>query len=158
MPTMRRGDLAEFQRIFDRLGTDGPGLRPDELTDAVAELAQVLAHRPQGVFARLALIAGAFVEWGGSPVPLAEYAPACALLTMQLRVTFSELWPVVGAGRPDPDPDQPPPMNELIGLFAAKANQFRLTQQQAADVALSWFDAPPLGGPHDHRDGLAGVS
>lgn len=139
---MRRGDLVGFQRIFERLATAGPDLRPDELTDAVGELAQILAYRPQGVFARLALTAGAFVEWGGSPVPLAENAPACALLTLQLRAAFSELWPVVGVGRPEPDPDQPPPMNELIGMFVAKAAEFRLTHQQAADLAVSWFDAP----------------
>jgi hypothetical protein len=138
---MRRGDLAGFQRIFNRLATDGRGLRPDELTDAVGELAQVLAYRPQGVFARLALTAGAFVEWGGSPVPLAKNAPACTLLTLQLRAAFSELWPVVGAGRPEPDADEPPPMDELVDLFAAKAAELRLTHQQAADIAVSWHDA-----------------
>jgi len=139
---MRRGDLAGFQRIFNQLFADGPGLRPDELTDAVSELAQVLAYRPQGVFARLALTAGAFVEWGGSPVPLAEHAPACSLLTLQMRAAFSDVWPVVGAGRPEPDPDQPPPMDELIGLFAAKAGESRPMQRQAVDLAMSWFDAP----------------
>lgn len=146
-PTMRCGDLEGFQRIFNRLHDEGRGLQPDELTDAVAELAPILAHRPQGLFARLAVAAGAFVEWGGSPVPLAENAPACAVWTMELRVMFSRLWPIVGAGRPEPDPEQPPPMSELRNLFAAKADELRVgesrfTHEQAADVAVSWFDAP----------------
>jgi hypothetical protein len=38
---------------------------------AVEELVPVLRGRPSGVFARTALIAGAYVEWGASPVALA---------------------------------------------------------------------------------------
>jgi hypothetical protein len=139
---MYRGDLDRCQRIFQELVTDGPNLRPDELTAAVDEVAPVLAQRPQGAFARLALIAGAFVEWGGSSVPLAKGAPTCTLLTLQERAAFSEVWPVVGAGRPEPDPDQPPRMNELIEQFTANAAKVRLSQEQAAGLAVSWFDAP----------------
>lgn len=146
-PTMRRGDLEGFQRIFNGLHDEGRGLGPDEVTDAIAELAPILARRPQGRFALLAVAAGAFVEWGGSPVPLAENAPACAVATMSLRVAFSRLWPVVGAGRPEPDPDDEPPMNELMDLFSAKADELRLgesrvTREQATRVAVSWYDAP----------------
>jgi hypothetical protein len=141
-PTMDRGDLPGFRQILERLYTDGRHLPPDELSAAIGELARVLAYRPQGVFARLALIAGAYVEWGGSPLPLAENAPACTLMTLDLRGGFSQLWPAVGAGRPEPDPEQPPPMTELVGLFAAKATDLGLTRQQASAVAGSWFDAP----------------
>jgi hypothetical protein len=137
---IRRGDLAGFQRIYNRLGTHGRGLSPDELTAAVGELAQVLAYRPEGVFARLALVAGAYVEWGGSPLALAANAPACALYTMWLRTKFSELWPVVGGGRAEPDPAQPPPMTELIDLFRAAAAALGLSEQDATSTALAWFD------------------
>jgi hypothetical protein len=138
LPVMRRGDLAGFQRIFNRL--DGRGLSPDELTAAVGELAQVLAYRPEGVFARLALTAGAFVEWGGSALPLAASAPACTLVTMRLRARFSELWPAAAGGRPEPGPDQAPGMAELIGLYVAAAGRLGLTEREATSIALAWFD------------------
>ena len=140
LPVMRRGDLAGFQRIFNRLATEGRGLPPDELTAAVGELAPALAYRPEGVFARLALVAGAYVEWGGSPLPLAEDAPACALVTMRLRARFSELWPVAGGGSPEPGTDRPPAMGELTGLFQAAAGRLGLSELQAAAIALAWFD------------------
>jgi hypothetical protein len=137
---MRHGDLAGFQRIFDRLVTEDRGLPPDELTAAVGELAGVLAYRPEGVFARLALVAGAHVEWGRSPRALAENSPTCALLTMRLRTRFSELWPVAGGGRPEPGPDQPPATAELIGLFRPAAGRLGLSEREAAAIALAWFD------------------
>jgi hypothetical protein len=108
LPVMRRGDLVGFQRLYDRLATDGRGMSPTELTAAVGELAGVLAYRPEGVFSRLALVAGAYVEWGGSPLALAAHAPACTLLTLRLRSRFSELWPAAAGGRPEPSLDQPP--------------------------------------------------
>jgi hypothetical protein len=98
LAVMRRGDLAGFQRLCNRLGIGDRRMSPDELKAAVGELALVAAYRAQRVFARLALVAGACVEWGGSPFGLAGVAPACTLVTMRLRARFSELWPVAGAG------------------------------------------------------------
>src|ERR1700734_3204177 len=102
LSVMGRGDLASFQRIFNRLATDGRQMSAEELTAAIGELAPILAHRPQGVFARLALAAGAYVEWGGSPLALASGAPACTLAAMRLRLRFSELWPVAAGGPREP--------------------------------------------------------
>jgi hypothetical protein len=140
MLVMRQGDLAGFQRLFERLATEGPRLSADQLTAAIGELAPVLAHRPEGVFARLALAAGAYVEWGGSPLALAASAPTCALLAMRLRARFSELWPVAGGGRSEPSPEQAPAMDELIGLFRAAAGGLGLSGLEAEAIALSWFD------------------
>lgn len=140
LPVMRRGDLAGFQRTCERLHLEGQGLPPDELTSAVDELARVLAYRPEGVFARLALIAGAFVEWGGSALPLVASAPACALATMRLRLRFSALWPAAGRGRPEPDPGHAPGMAELTGLFAAAAERLGLSAREADSIAFAWFD------------------
>jgi hypothetical protein len=141
LPVMRRDDVAGFQRIFDRLFAESRGLPPDELTAAVGELAQLLAYRPEGVFARLALVAGAYVEWGGSPLALAETAPACTLVTLRLRARFSELWPVAGGGRPEPGADQAPAMGELTGVFRAAAGRLGLSEREASAVAFAWFDA-----------------
>lgn len=65
-----------FQRVFGRLASQGQDLSPAELTLAIGEIAPVLAHRPGGVFAQLALIAGKWVDLGGSPRWLARVAPA----------------------------------------------------------------------------------
>src|SRR5215472_6620241 len=137
---MRRGDLAGYQRLYDRLATDGRGMSPAELTAAIGELAGVLAYRPEGVFARLALVAGAYVEWGGSPLSLATSAPECALVTMRLRARFSELWPRVGSGRPEPGPDEAPGMGDVADLFRAAAASLGLSHRQADAIAMAWFD------------------
>lgn len=141
VPVMRRGDLPGFQRLFEQLFTGGRQLPPDELTAAIGELAPVLAYQPEGVFARLALTAGAYVEWGGSALALAATAPACAVRAMQLRARFSQMWPEVGGGRPEPGTQQEPPMQELIDLFRAAAPRLGLTARQAEAIAVSWFDA-----------------
>lgn len=140
LPVMQNDDLVGFQRIFNHLYRKGRRLSPDELTAAVGELALVLARRPGGVFARLALVAGAFVEWGGSSLPLAAGAPACALAAMRLRARFSELWPTVAGGRPEPDPEQEPGMADLIGIFVAAAERLGLPEREATSIAVAWFD------------------
>ncbi len=129
--------MTAFQRTFDQLGRAGRELSPSDLTAAVGELAQILKYRPAGVFARLALVAGAYVEWGASPLALAENAPGCALVTMRLRQGFSELWPVVGGGDPEPDPDLPPSMDDLVARFQTAPG---VPERVAAAIALSWFD------------------
>jgi hypothetical protein len=119
------------------LAAAGPGLSAAERTAVVGELAEVPAYRPEGIFARLALTAGAYVEWGASPLSLAAKAPECTLMTMRLRIGFSDFWPVVGGGRPEPDPDQPPTMTALIGLFRTKANEVGASERAAVAAAIS---------------------
>jgi hypothetical protein len=142
---MKRGDLDEFGQIFGTLvPPDARQWTPDELTLVVERLARILAGRPQGVFARLTLVAGAYVEMGGSPLALVENLQACTGLTLLLRRAFSDAWPVVaGEGEPEPNPDDPPPMGEVVEVFLARGEQVGLTSREAAvTVALSWFDAP----------------
>ncbi|HLK75710.1 MAG TPA: hypothetical protein VKU77_18920 [Streptosporangiaceae bacterium] len=139
-PAMWRGDFAGFHRLLVRLGGEGPQLAPDQLTAAIGQLAPLLANQPGGVFARLALVAGAFTEWGGSPLALAPYVPASALRALQLRARFSELWPVAGGGRAEPDPDRAPSMDELVGTFEAAAGRLGLSETEPTVIALSWFD------------------
>src|SRR5262249_51798988 len=141
-PTMRRGDLVRFQLLFDQLAEAGRGLSPSQLTAAVGELAKVLASKPEGVFARLAVVAGTYVEWGGSPLALAPNAPACSIVAVWLLLAFSELWPEVGGGRPEPDPESEPTMTEMVDLFVTSSRRLDLSNRQATAIALSWFDVP----------------
>lgn len=127
LPVMRRGDLAGFQQIFSRLHHDGRGLPPDELTAAVGELAPVLGCRPEGVFAPGA-DRRAFVEWGGSALPLAASVPACTLLTMLLRARFSELWSVASGGRPEPGTGDLRQRDEHGRILRQRSGQRQLQQ------------------------------
>jgi hypothetical protein len=142
LPTMQRGDLNGFHRLHRQLVTEARGRSESDLTEAIERLAPILARRPEGVFARLALAAGAFVEWGGSPLALAENAPACTVMTMMLRVAFLEEWPRVGGGQPEPDVDNPPEMTDLIALFQAACHDLGVNERVATMTAVSWFDAP----------------
>lgn len=141
---LERQDLEEFQRIFTTLvPAEARGWTPDELTGLVDRLVPILARRPEGIFARLALTAGAYVEFGGSPVALARNVPACTGMTLMVRRGFSDVWPAVaGDGRPEPDPADPPGMGELIELFVAGADRAGIPPQVAPHLAVSWFDAP----------------
>jgi hypothetical protein len=139
-PVMRRGDFRGFQRLFNQLHHEGPRLSPDQLTEAIGQLEPILATHPGGVFARLALVAGAFTEWGGSPLALAATAPVRALEALRLRARFSELWPAVGGGRAEPGPDQEPSMDELVNAFCGGAGRLGLPEPEAAVIALAWFD------------------
>lgn len=70
-PVIRRGDFRGCQRLFNQLYHEGRRLSPDELTEAIGHLEPILARQPGGVFARLALVADAYTEWGGSPLAMA---------------------------------------------------------------------------------------
>jgi hypothetical protein len=140
-PVMRRGDLEGFQRLIIRLHREGRRLAPDQLTAAIGQLAPLFAEQPGGVLARLALTAGAFTEWGGSPLALAASVPACTLRTLRWRVRFSELWPEVAGGSPEPGPDGvPPSMAELSSVFRAAAGRLGLSEAETTVIALAWFD------------------
>jgi hypothetical protein len=140
LPVMRRGDFGGFQRLVNQLHHEGRRLSSDQLTEAIGQLAPILAAQPGGVFARLALVAGAFTEWGGSPLALAATAPARALEALRLRARFSELWPAVGGGRAEPGPDQEPSMDELVDAFRRAAGRLGLPEPDSAVIALAWFD------------------
>jgi len=142
LPTMRRGDFLGYQELFNRLYYEGRALSPGQLTEAIAELAPVLAVHPGGVFARLALVAGAYAEWGGSAQALAATTPAVALEALRWRARFSELWPNVSDGRAEPSRDQAPSMDEVGDAFHAAAGRLGLSKADAEVIALSWFDTP----------------
>lgn len=93
------------------------------------------------------VIAGAYVEWGGSPLALAANTPTCALEAMQLRARFSELWPVAGGGRPEPEPDPAAHDERSDRLFEAAAGRLGLSRREVMATALAWFDV-------DHRVNL----
>jgi hypothetical protein len=123
------------------IGEHGRHLQPAELTEAVAEMAPILEAWPRGGFAMLAVLTGALVEYGGSPLPLAAVAPARALDVLRLRVVFSHMWGTIGDGRPEPRPGPGEELTELVDRVVPRAAEFGLTPQQGRAAALSAFDA-----------------
>lgn len=89
---VRSGDDARFHRCFASLPAAGQNASVDDLTGALEEMASWLCTL-NGLFAKAALLAGAFVEWGGSPQPLAEALPGWVAYKMRLYALFQDVWP-----------------------------------------------------------------
>src|SRR5690348_12245842 len=108
---MRRGDVAAFRRGL--AGFDGVLARrdPQELTEVVAWVAPLL-DQATGVFVKLAVLAGACVEYGGSPLPLTDVLPQRAAVTMQTVAVFPAVWSRATRRRPLPSRDSTP-MDEV---------------------------------------------
>jgi hypothetical protein len=70
-------DDARFRRCLVSLHAVGEHATADDLTHALEDMASWLRGL-NGHFAKAALLAGAFVEWGGSPLPLAAAVPGWA--------------------------------------------------------------------------------
>lgn len=72
-----------------------------------------------GLYAKAALLAGAFVEWGASPMPLAGVVPGWAAHKMRLYALFLDVWPGASGDRPLPDPGNLSAMGSAIETLTA---------------------------------------
>jgi hypothetical protein len=135
-------DWDEFARLHDELRERARGCDTDELTEAVELMAPILAKQLYGWFSALAVLTGAFVEWGGSPRALAADTPAWAVQAMKRRVWFSGAWRRFGNGQPEPDIREPDRLNDLTGMFQQIAADNGLDELACRLVACSWYDAP----------------
>src|SRR4051812_26723577 len=88
---MRAGSLEGFRRALASLRETARAGGPAALTAAVEALAPQLPSL-QGVFVKTAVLVGACVEWGGSPVALAGVLPARAAAAMQMFAMVPALW------------------------------------------------------------------
>lgn len=84
-------DYAAFRQRLGELGARARECGPDDLTGALGELAPMLG-KLHGVFAKVAVLAGACVEWGGSPLPLRDALPDRAASAMELYRLFPAAW------------------------------------------------------------------
>ncbi|MEW1914781.1 hypothetical protein AB0442_41540, partial [Kitasatospora sp. NPDC085895] len=80
---MRAGSDEGFRRALASVEVAARAGGPAALTAAVEALAPHLSTI-HGTFAMTAVLAGACVEWGGSPVALASVLPARAAVAMQM--------------------------------------------------------------------------
>jgi len=136
---VRAGDDARFHRCLASLHTAGQSASADDLTGALDAMASWLCTL-NALFAKAALVAGAFVEWGGSPLPLAAALPGWTAYKMQLYVLFVDVWPRASGGRPLPDQQDLSTMRPAIAAMTAWAEQARLPAAGLDQIVATWFD------------------
>jgi hypothetical protein len=136
---MRAGDDARFRRCFASLHAAGRRASGDDLTGALEEMASWLCTL-NGLFSKVALLAGAFVEWGGSPLPLAEALPGWAAYKMRLYALFQDVWPRASGGQPLPDRENLSAMRPAIATMTAAAERARLPVTGVDQIVATWFE------------------
>ncbi|MFB7946881.1 hypothetical protein ACFC6L_18430 [Kitasatospora phosalacinea] len=108
------------------------------LTAAVEGLAPLLPTL-HGSFAGAAVLAGACVEWGGSPVALAGVLPPRVAVALRMFAMVPSLW-----AQEVPDGFPPAPRvastDELVRICTAAGARGGFDAAAMEAVALSWFD------------------
>jgi hypothetical protein len=132
-------DYAAFRQRMAELGARARECEPDDLTAALGELAPMLG-RSHGMFAKVAVLAAACVEWGGSPLPLRDALPDRAAWAMELYSLFPAAWAQAADGQPLPDRADPPPMARIVDTLVADAARRGNPETYAIPLALTWFD------------------
>jgi hypothetical protein len=134
---IRDQDVQAFQAARSRLARAARDTAsPAELTAVIQELVPLL-RTANGISTELAVLAGACVEWGGSPVPLAEVLPGRAVTALFGYELFPDIWRAASGGRPLPDGNDNVAVTSLVADYAAR-NGLRADLYRT--VATSWFD------------------
>lgn len=134
-----QGDAAAFHRSLRPLWAQAQRSEPDALTDAVGQLAPLLG-RLYGIYAKVAVVAGAFVEWGASPLALCEALPRRVADAMQLAEIFPAAWAQAAAGQPLPDRASLSQMTSARSILTAHSRRRGISERDADLLAVSWFD------------------
>ncbi|MFM9578132.1 hypothetical protein [Streptomyces caniscabiei] len=129
-----------LEKLADAARNDGP----DSLTVVVESLAPLLPGLA-GDYATVAVLAGACVEWGGSPMALVDVLPQRAAEAMMLNAAVPDLWSKATGGRPLPEPSSASADLLVRGLTqrawwrrGRRADGMR--EEAMTRIAMSWFD------------------
>jgi len=134
---LRNRDVEGFHVSCRRLGRAARDTTsPAELTAIIEDLLP-LVRDASGVVTTLAILAGACVEWGGSPVPLSDVLPRRAVNAMVGCSVFPRLWRMVSGGQPLP---RERPDTEVVRQVADYAVSHGRNANAYAIVAEAWFD------------------
>lgn len=118
----------------------GPRAGPPELSAAITRLAPSIPQLA-GPFTKTAVLAGALVEWGGSPLPLAELTPVRVTADLELFAIFPGVWARVGGGQPLPDPENEAAEAGVAEVLGTAAEHLGLPGPSARHLATAWFHA-----------------
>ncbi|MEV5795968.1 hypothetical protein [Streptomyces sp. NPDC052192] len=137
---MESGSYAGYRRAMAALAHEVrrglPRGRRQRLDTAIGALAPVLPLL-SGEFAATAVLAGAMVEWGGSPMPLVETLTERAAEAMAYNAMVPGVWESAAPGRPLPEPVRQN-VPKMLAAFATV--QWPGSPDVGERVALSWFD------------------
>jgi len=146
----------EITRLVDELvaqmrSRSGPGYRQAmgrlaeatrtggaESATAVIEALAPWLRGLQGDYAATAVLAGACVEWGGSPMALVDVLPQRASEAMMLNAAVPEFWAEATRWRPLPDPVSAS-TGRLVKTLGKLARQ-GVDEGFLTRMAMSWFD------------------
>lgn len=144
---MQQGSDQRFFQALRALAADTEDLSGEELTALVEKIAPMLPGLV-GTFAKLAIVAGAMVERGASPMPLAEVLPERVFMTMASYLTLERIWDRTAQGRPLPAFEPPLDQAVMREIEETVAAHFRQsgqserageTERRIAQIAYSWF-------------------
>lgn len=139
---MESGSAPAYQTAMKELADTAKAEGPEGLTAAVEALAPLLPGLG-GDFAMTAVLAGAFVEWGGSPMALVDVLPRRAAEAMMLNAAVPELWDAATGGRPLPEPESAS-TGELVRELTRRPWWRRgvdsARREALTRIAMSWFD------------------
>ncbi|MEU6259880.1 hypothetical protein [Streptomyces sp. NPDC047043] len=148
---------AEISRLVDELvaqmrAESGPGYQQalgrlaeaarsgsDSATAVVEALAPWLP-RMGGIFAKTVVLAGACVEWGGSPTALVDVLPERAALAMDMNALVPDLWARASRWRKLPEPKSSNCTRLVNTLRKLARPEEGLHEEGMAQIAMSWFD------------------
>ncbi|MER6222237.1 hypothetical protein ABT189_17030 [Streptomyces sp900105755] len=109
------------------------------MTAAVEALAPWLLGLA-GDFAKTAVLAGACVEWGGSPMALADVLPQRAAEAMMLNGLVPGCWAEAAPGRPLPEQVSGSALEMVQALATLARAEGRPDTGDMTRIAVSWFD------------------
>ncbi|MBR7825119.1 hypothetical protein KDK95_02285 [Actinospica sp. MGRD01-02] len=144
---MQQGSDRHFFQALRALASDTEDLSDEESTTLVQKIAPMLPGLV-GTFAKLAIVAGAMVERGASPMSLAEVLPERVLMTMASYLTLERIWDRAAQGRPLPE--FTPPLDQMllheieetVAVYVRRSGQSEQAEQSGrriAQIAYSWF-------------------
>ncbi|MEV6942849.1 hypothetical protein AB0N07_12780 [Streptomyces sp. NPDC051172] len=134
---MRSRSGPGYRAALRRLGEAARAGGPESATAVIEALAPWLRGL-HGDYAMTAVLAGACVEWGGSPTALVGVLPERASEAMMLNAALPEFWGRATRWRPLPEPVSASTgrLVKTLGKLARQgADEGFLTR-----MAMSWFD------------------
>ncbi|MFI0966480.1 hypothetical protein ACH4S8_34570 [Streptomyces sp. NPDC021080] len=136
---MKSGSAPAYRTAMERLADAARAGGPESLTAAVEALAPLLPDLG-GDFAMTAVLAGACVEWGASPMALVDVLPRRASEAMKLNAMVPGLWDKAARGRPLPEPVSASTHPLLRTLTGRARWRLGVDKNTMARIAMSWFD------------------
>jgi hypothetical protein len=128
-------DSPRFHAVYTSIAESARNSSPGELTAALEDLAPLLYQVVLG-FSKLAVLAGALVEWGGSPLPLSQVLSDRALDMMQSYAFFPVVWKVASGGQELPDGRT---ADDALAMLIRHAEQNGIPREMPLLLATSWF-------------------